>query len=55
MLAYGFSPLRVRQSLQLRKRLLELAHEKISRKLVSFGISFTMQEPTIYVDSLITL
>lgn len=42
-------------SLQLRKRLLELANEKISKKLVSFGISFTMQEPTIYVDSPITL
>jgi MscS family membrane protein len=42
-------------SLQLRKRLLELANEKISKKLVSFGINFTMQEPTIYVDSPITL
>ncbi|MDB9303643.1 mechanosensitive ion channel family protein [Nodularia spumigena] len=42
-------------SLQLRKRLLELANEKISKKLVSFGIEFTMQEPTIYVDSPITL
>jgi small-conductance mechanosensitive channel len=42
-------------SLQLRKRLLELANEKISKKLVSFGIEFTMQEPTIYVDSPVTL
>jgi small-conductance mechanosensitive channel len=42
-------------SLQLRKRLLELANEKISKKLVSFGIVFTMQEPTIYVDSPIPL
>ncbi|MDP5337453.1 MAG: mechanosensitive ion channel family protein [Nodularia sp. (in: cyanobacteria)] len=42
-------------SLQLRKRLLELANEKISKKLVTFGIEFTMQEPTIYVDSPITL
>ncbi len=42
-------------SLQLRKRLLELANEKISKKLVTFGIEFTMQEPTIYVDSPVTL
>ena len=42
-------------SLQLRKRLLELANEKISKQLVTFGIEFTMQEPTIYVDSPVTL
>lgn len=42
-------------SLQLRKRLLELANEKISKKLFSSGIEFTMQEPTIYVDSPVTL
>ncbi|GAX34423.1 mechanosensitive ion channel family protein [Nodularia sp. NIES-3585] len=42
-------------SLQLRKRLLELANEKISKKLVTFGIEFTMQDPTIYVDSPVTL
>jgi len=42
-------------SIQLRKRLLELANEKISKKLVAFGIEFTMQEPTIYVDAPITI
>ncbi len=42
-------------SLQLRKRLLELANEKISQKLKSYDIEFTMEEPTIYVDSLVTL
>ncbi|MBW4558841.1 MAG: mechanosensitive ion channel family protein [Trichormus sp. ATA11-4-KO1] len=42
-------------SLQLRKRLLELANEKISKKLANSGIEFTMQEPTIYVDSPITI
>jgi MscS family membrane protein len=42
-------------SLQLRKRLLELANEKISKKLFSSGIEFKMQEPTIYVDSPVTL
>jgi hypothetical protein len=29
--------------------------KKISQKLVSSGIEFTMQEPTIYVDSPVTL
>ncbi|MEA5506687.1 mechanosensitive ion channel family protein [Halotia wernerae UHCC 0503] len=42
-------------SLQLRKRLLELANEKISKKLVRDGIEFTLQEPTIYVESPITI
>lgn len=38
-------------STQLRKRLLELANEKISKQLMSYGIEFEMKEPTIYVDS----
>ncbi len=38
-------------STQLRKRLLELANTKISQQLVTRGIEFTMNEPTIYVDS----
>ncbi len=42
-------------SLQLRKRLLELANEKISQKLKSHHIEFTMEEPTIYIDSPVTL
>ncbi|WP_373530510.1 mechanosensitive ion channel family protein [Nostoc sp.] len=42
-------------SLQLRKRLLELANEKISKKLVTNGIKFTMQEPTVYVESPVTI
>jgi len=42
-------------SLQLRKRLLELANEKISKKLINHGIKFTMQEPTIYVESPVTI
>lgn len=42
-------------SLQLRKRLLELANEKISKKLKSHHIEFTLEEPTIYVDSPITI
>ena len=42
-------------SIQLRKRLLELANEKISKKLTRNGIEFTMQEPTIYVESPVTI
>jgi len=42
-------------SLQLRKRLLELANEKFSKKLMTYGIEFTMQEPTIYVESPVTI
>ena len=42
-------------SLQLRKRLLQLANEKISQRLKSYQIEFTMEEPTIYVDSPVTL
>ncbi|MEO1377950.1 MAG: mechanosensitive ion channel domain-containing protein, partial [Cyanobacteria bacterium J06635_10] len=38
-------------STQLRKRLLELANNKISRKLENRDIKFTINEPTIYVDS----
>jgi hypothetical protein len=38
-------------STQLRKRLLEVANEKISKQLVNYGIKFKMNEPTIYVDS----
>lgn len=42
-------------SIELRKRLLELANEKISRRLSGFGLEFSMQEPTIYVDSPVTI
>jgi len=42
-------------SLQLRKRLLELANEKISKQLLVNNIKFTMEEPTIYVDSPVTI
>lgn len=42
-------------SIQLRKRLLELANESISEKLKSFGIEFVMKDPTIYVESQVTL
>jgi small-conductance mechanosensitive channel len=42
-------------SLQLRKRLLELANKTISKELKNYGIEFTVQEPTIYVESPITI
>ncbi|MBE9125346.1 MULTISPECIES: mechanosensitive ion channel family protein [unclassified Coleofasciculus] len=42
-------------SIQLRKRLLELANDKISKKLMGYGIAFKMNEPTIYVDSPMTI
>ncbi|BAZ19949.1 small mechanosensitive ion channel [Kalymmatonema gypsitolerans NIES-4073] len=38
-------------SIEFRKRLLELANESISKKLETHGIEFTMQEPTLYLDS----
>ncbi|MDJ0725231.1 MAG: mechanosensitive ion channel family protein [Prochloraceae cyanobacterium] len=42
-------------SLELRKRLLEIANEKISKQFKERSISFTMQEPTIYVESPVTI
>ena len=42
-------------SIQLRKRLLELASEKIAKKLGSYNIRFSVEEPTIYVESPVTI
>lgn len=42
-------------SIQLRKRLLELASDKIAVQLNTYGITFTVQEPTIYVESPVTI
>lgn len=42
-------------SIQLRKRLLELANEKISKRLADYGIQFNTNDPTIYVESPITI
>lgn len=42
-------------SIQLRKRILEVANQKLSKKLMAYGIDFTMQEPTIYVESPVTI
>ena len=42
-------------SLQLRKRLLELANNTIAKKLLEYDIAFSVEEPTIYVDSPVTI
>lgn len=42
-------------SIQLRKRLLELANDNISKQLQAYGIEFTVQDPTVYVESPVTL
>lgn len=42
-------------SIELRKRLLELANETIAKRLDEYGIRFRMQEPTVYVESPVTL
>ncbi len=42
-------------SFELRKRLLELANERITKRLDSYSIQFITQDPTIYVDAPITL
>ncbi|MEO1093489.1 MAG: mechanosensitive ion channel domain-containing protein [Cyanobacteria bacterium J06638_28] len=42
-------------SIELRKRLLELANETIAKRLDDYGIRFRMQEPTVYVESPVTL
>ncbi len=42
-------------SMDLRKRLLVLANESIAQRLNSYGIQFTTQDPTVYVESPVTL
>ncbi|MEA5471785.1 mechanosensitive ion channel family protein [Spirulina sp. 06S082] len=42
-------------SLDLRKRLLEIANEKISKELAEQKIAFIIQEPSIYVESPVTI
>ncbi|HIK33586.1 MAG TPA: mechanosensitive ion channel [Oscillatoriales cyanobacterium M59_W2019_021] len=42
-------------SLQLRKRLLELANQTLAKKLDRFGIEFMSKDPTVYVESPITM
>ncbi len=42
-------------SIQLRKRLLEIANDNISQQLATYNLEFTTQEPTIYVESPVTI
>ena len=42
-------------SIQLRKRLLEIANHNISKELKGFGVEFSIQEPNIYVESPVTM
>ncbi|MGB3573930.1 MAG: mechanosensitive ion channel domain-containing protein, partial [Phormidesmis sp.] len=42
-------------SIQLRKRLLELANDKISAKLLEYDIQFNVEDPTVYVESPVTI
>ena len=42
-------------SLQLRKRLLELANNTMAKKLLEYEIEFSVEDPTIYVDSPVTI
>jgi len=42
-------------SIELRKRLLELANDNVANQLRNYGIEFTMQDPTVYVESPVTL
>ncbi len=42
-------------SMELRRQLLDIANQKITRRLKEYGIAFDIDEPTIYVDSPITI
>ncbi|MEM6426802.1 MAG: mechanosensitive ion channel domain-containing protein [Cyanobacteria bacterium P01_D01_bin.128] len=42
-------------SIELRKRLLELANESMAKTLNGYGIEFTIDEPTVYVESPVTI
>jgi small-conductance mechanosensitive channel len=42
-------------SIELRKRLLEYANETIAKRLEDYNIRFTMEDPTVYVESPVTL
>lgn len=42
-------------SMELRRQLLDLANQNITQRLRDYGIGFDMEDPTIYVDSPITI
>lgn len=42
-------------SMEIRRQVLDAANQKITRELTGYGIEFDVEEPTIYVDSPITI
>lgn len=42
-------------SMDLRRQLLDIANQKITQQLKEYGIAFEIEEPTLYVDSPITV
>lgn len=42
-------------SMEIRRQLLDIANQKITQRLHNYGISFDVEEPTVYVDSPITV
>lgn len=42
-------------SMDLRRQLLDIANQNLTQRLKQYGISFQIEEPTIYVDSPITI
>ncbi|MBE9079798.1 mechanosensitive ion channel [Romeria aff. gracilis LEGE 07310] len=42
-------------SMNIRRQLLDIANQNITRQLKEYGIAFDIEEPTIYVDSPITI
>ena len=42
-------------SMELRRQLLDIASHNLTNQLKDYGITFTIEEPTIYVDAPITI
>jgi MscS family membrane protein len=42
-------------SMEIRRQLLDIANHKMTQRLKNYGISFDIEEPTVYVDSPITI
>ena len=41
--------------MEIRRQVLNIANQKMTQRLKSYGISFDIEEPTVYVDSPITI
>lgn len=42
-------------SMEIRRQLIDIANQKLANRLKQYGIAFDLEEPTIYVDSPITV